>query len=96
MEDQRVDESADPQGHTENGLYCFLNPERPCSGECMAFTVTESESPTLGAQQKNCSVIVSVERLGRFAGGIMQILKKGQADTARANVQSPPDPMGRR
>lgn len=93
MEDETQSQSqAEP---SENGLFCFIDAGRPCSAECMAFTNLESESPNLGPQQKNCSVIVGVERLGRFAGGIMQLLKRSQSDAQReASSKPPPSPMG--
>ena len=80
----------DPTKVYENGLFCFLNSSRPCSSECMAYTVTPTESPTLGDQQKNCVLIVGVERLGRFSGAIMTLLKNKTADEVRRSHKSPP------
>ena len=93
-----MDEETQSQNLAEpstNGLYCFIDADRPCSPECMAYTSQQSESPTLGMQQKNCSLIVGVERLGRFAGGIVQLLKRAQSDAQReAGTKPPPSPMG--
>jgi hypothetical protein len=67
-----------------HGLFCFMNMDRPCSADCMAYTPYDSESKYLPDQAKNCTILVSVERLGRFTGGIMKVLKdregKGDAD----------------
>jgi hypothetical protein len=77
-----------------NGLMCFLDTDRMCGADCMAFTTQRSESPYLNHQQQNCAVIVGVERLGRYAGGIMKILRDDKADRARENQKPPPSPAG--
>lgn len=61
----------------ENGLVCFFNMDRPCGPDCMAYTTTPSESVGMNLQQKHCIALVSVERLGRFSGVLVQLLKKG-------------------
>ena len=77
-----------------NGLVCFMNMDRQCGADCMAYSTLPSESKYLGEQQKHCVAIVGVERLGRYAGGILSLLTKKKADDARAGVQSPPNPTG--
>lgn len=92
---QQHAQDEDPERVTqENGLFCFLNSARPCSSECMAYTVHPAESQSLGDQQKNCVLIVGVERLGRFSGAIMTLLKNKAADEARTSVKPPPNPAG--
>jgi len=76
-----------------NGLNCFLNDVRVCGSDCMAYTTFASESPYLNDQQKHCSAIVGIERLGRYAGGILSLLKNDKADAGRAK-KAPPDPKG--
>lgn len=61
----------------DNGLICFFNMDRPCSADCMAWTTQPSESTVLNQQQKHCIALVSVERLGRFSGVLVQLAKKG-------------------
>lgn len=78
----------------KNGLNCFLNDSRPCGADCMAYTTFPSESPHLNEQQKHCMAIVSVERLGRYAGGLLSLLRKSEADQKRYSRTSPPDPKG--
>jgi hypothetical protein len=68
----------------KNGLACFINGDRICGADCMAFTTVPSESPYLNEQQKHCSLIVSAERLGRYAGGILSLFKKADADSKRS------------
>lgn len=80
--------------HESNGLICFLDPERVCGADCMAYTTMPSESPYLNDQQKHCMLIVSAERLSRYAGGALSLMRNSKADTARKGTP-PPDPMGK-
>jgi hypothetical protein len=79
---------------TRNGLMCFIDGDRECGADCMAWVTFPSESPYLSEQGKNCAVLVGVERLGRYSGGIMKTLKNTKEDTARDQQQAPSDPMG--
>lgn len=88
-----------------SGLMCFLDDTRECGADCMAY-LPEPADPTvtsLGPQQKNCILIVSVERLGRYSAGVVSILRKGQertekdaADEKRTNFGPVLSPLGRR
>jgi hypothetical protein len=85
----------------QNGLMCFLNAERECGADCMAYTLEGTESKTMGLQQKNCLLLISVERMGRYAGNIASAANKMQqrsateaADRVRLGVNPPPDPRG--
>lgn len=78
----------------KNGLVCFLNMDRPCGPDCMAYTTKPSESPDLNNQQRNCVFIVGVERLGRHSGIIAKLIRDGQADAQRRQQKPPPNPMG--
>ena len=69
--------------HERNGLICFMNEERQCGADCMAYSTQPSESPYLGPQQKHCTLIVAVERLGRHTGGLLSLMKKSNADAQR-------------
>lgn len=64
----------------DNGLLCAFNADRQCGPDCMAFTTVAAESPTLGPQQKNCVLIVSAERVGRYLGGLVSLSKKKVAN----------------
>lgn len=77
-----------------NGLICWLHPERECGPDCMAFTTAPAESPVLNDQQKNCAAIVSLERMGRFGGLLVQILKRYFQDSQRADQPPPQKPFG--
>ena len=79
-----------------NGLVCFLNADRACGPDCMAYVTFPSESLLMSEQQKHCIVLVSTERLARFTGGILSQMRKGQEDAQRGGTKSPPDPMGGR
>lgn len=89
-----LEPEATPGGPAETGLFCFLNIDRPCSAECMAYVTTESESPALSDQQKRCTLLVAAERLGRYAGGGVSLLRKHMEDAKRAGA-SPPSPGGK-
>lgn len=77
---------------SHNGLLCFLDGARECGADCMAYTVEPTESKNLSIQQKNCTLLVAVERLGRFMGNLSTDVHKMKADGAR-NVPPPPDPL---
>lgn len=80
--------------HEKNGLNCFLNDSRVCGPDCMAYTTFPSESPYLTAEQQHCSALVGMERLGRYAGGLLQLFKKRDADERRFQREEPPNPKG--
>ena len=81
-------------------LYCFLNEERQCGADCMAYrSMPEEPSPYLDQAQTHCLILASVERLGRGVHGVGSLLKqmKVQADDAKRNPNHPPpNPLGRR
>lgn len=87
----------------KNGLMCFLDDTRECGPDCMGYVTEQVAAPSiLGPQQKNCILIISAERIGRFLGNSVTLNKQAQdkankeaADKARANVKLPPDPLGR-
>lgn len=86
------------------GLFCFLNSDRPCGPDCMAYTthVKRAASSELNAQSAHCSVLVSLERAGRnltvIAGDVHHHLVgqgKRTADAAReAQVNATQTPFG--
>ena len=86
----------------KNGLMCFLDATRECGADCMAFVTEPVEAPTvLGPQQRNCILVISAERVGRYMSGLVQLVRKGQeasnkeaADRKRTQVAPPPDPRG--
>lgn len=84
------DELEDDDTH---GLVCFLSHERPCGADCMAFITQPSESPALNEQQKCCIALVSLERLGRYSGGLLKMVNNFIADVERG-TPSPKDPKG--
>lgn len=84
-----------------NGLFCFLDSSRECGADCMAYTTEASENKAMSTQQRNCLVLVSVDRLGRFMGNMATSAHKMQtraatdaADRARQSQPTPPNPRG--
>lgn len=72
-----------------NGLMCFINMDRQCGHDCMAYTTQGSESPTLNDQQKNCVIVVGLERLGRYSGGLLKVVKNQIEDETRHRKSKP-------
>lgn len=93
-DEQFLHEPDEMEDTPENsGLFCFFNMDRPCNADCMAYTDENAETPYLSNQQKACTLLVAVERLGRYSGGIMKIIKdsakeesNAKADQARAGA----------
>jgi len=83
------DEEVQPSDDNQN-LMCFLNDVRECGPSCMAFKDQVSESPYLDVQQKNCTLLVAVERVGRYSGGLFKLLKDFKDDAARAKTSTKP------
>lgn len=84
------------------GLYCFLDSDRVCSADCMAFSTRYEDESFLDPQQRQCLLLVSLEKLPRFVGGGVSILKKEynarqseRGDRHRAAHVPPPDPSGK-
>jgi hypothetical protein len=64
----------------EEELYCFINADRECGPECMAFSSVPAESPHLSMRQRSCTLLVGVERAGRYMGGLVQLVRSAQQD----------------
>lgn len=79
-------------------VFCFINFERVCGPDCIAFTSKPADSTHLDPQQRHCLVLISGERLARHAaigvkivGDMMTFMKQSDADTKRT-AQKPPTP----
>ena len=93
-----------PNMKVDGGLMCFLDNSRECGPDCMAFLGfgQEADTQNLSPQQRQCLLISSVEKIGRFSGIIAKILyddsvaaKKAAADSRRTEGLRPPGPMDR-
>ncbi len=104
-----LDEEEDEAGYhpsiKEGGApYCFLNADRECGPACMAYQMpleNNPPSPSLSGEQNACALLVGVERLGRFMGGVYTLIKsstgqerKARDDATRQQHPPPPNPMG--
>lgn len=78
---------------------CFLNNERFCTPECIAYLNKVPEGPAyLGEQWARCHVLVNVDRAGRHlvvlastVGELKNHIKNEAADKARPKpVPEPP------
>lgn len=84
-----------------NGLYCFLNANRPCGADCMAFVAAPDGPDYQDQQWANCLLLVNAHRGGKHlvvlaasANEMLQHSKRTTADRAR-NQPPPPSPTGR-
>lgn len=79
--------------NVRNGLICFMDMDRQCGADCMAYQTLPSESVYLNDDQKHCTLLVAAERLGRYSGGILKHLKDVAADSRRATTGSTTPPI---
>jgi hypothetical protein len=90
----QADTDTEEEEQPANGLYCFLDSARECGPDCMSYTSTESESKSLSHQQKNCTLLVSVDRISRYVGQAASTYQKRSGDQARTSHTPPKDPRG--
>ena len=85
----------DPEGST----CCFLNSERVCGPDCIAF-IPQIEKPThsdfIGKEWSKCHILINLHRGGKHlvilaeaAGNLVGSLKKQSADAQRTNQPEP-------
>lgn len=74
----------------KNGLMCFLNADRPCGADCMAFTTDKASGPEYLGQWSDCMLLQSAHRsakhlviLAQVAGEASTRAKKAADDAAR-------------
>lgn len=57
---------ADPNGPAISGLACFMNQDRVCGSDCMAFLPQVPDgSQYIGEQWAHCHLLVNADRAGR-------------------------------
>ena len=95
--EEEVDETSRPQQQIHTALSCFISETRFCGPDCMAYMSQPAEVP-LDPQQRNCLLLVSVERLARhtainvkIASDALTFSKAIDAVTKRSQ-QKPPTP----
>lgn len=81
----QADEDDDKKG---NGLLCFLNSERHCGSDCMAFAAPPAGADYQEQQWANCKVLVSLHQGGKHLVVLAQTAVNTAADKKR--VQAPP------
>jgi hypothetical protein len=84
-----------------NGLTCFLNMERACGPDCMAFDAAPEGPDYKDRQWANCMLLVNAHRggkhlivLAQVGAEIVRKAKTEAADRARINQPPPPSPVG--
>src|SRR5690606_10644440 len=91
-----------PDEHVPEGTekYCFIDSNRPCTAECMAFLVVRPEGPDYEGQQwAACSLLVNMHRGGKHltvlasqGAAVLKDMRIKMADEKRLN--QPPPPRG--
>ena len=65
-------------------VYCFIDYQRPCSADCVAYTTFPRDNKHLEATQRHCVVIQTAElgarSLNILAGIANQALKENKSD----------------
>lgn len=84
-----------------NGLMCFLNMERPCGADCMAFDAVPEGADYKDKQWANCMLLVNAHRggkhlivLAQMGTEIVRRAKTEAADRSRTTQTPPPSPKG--
>lgn len=84
---------------TDIHLQCFIDPDRRCGPDCMAYTlrVPEGEDYKGESQWAHCTVLVSMHRLGKHSVILASVAddgvrrwKSAMADRARSDQPKPP------
>lgn len=69
------------------GPSCFLNQERVCGPDCMAYLTKPPEGPAyMGEQWAQCHLLVNADRTGRHLSIITTLVRNQQADAIRAQA----------
>ncbi len=83
------------------GLACFLNAERMCGADCMAFDAAPDGADYKDKQWANCMLLVNAHRggkhlivLAQVGSALVQSAKNEAADRLRSNQPLPPSPKG--
>jgi hypothetical protein len=82
-----------------SGLICFLNNERECGPDCMAFDYAPQSEDYKDKQWANCMLLVNAHRGGKhlvmlasIGAELQKKVKTEAADRARTNQPPPPVP----
>lgn len=98
------DESGPKHLPVQDELYCFLNRDRPCGADCMAYKSMPDENRHLDPSQAHCVLVDSAEKAGHglqvlaaVFGAWIKRQKIKEADDKRAAAigeVKPPTPVG--
>ena len=87
----------DHEDVAKNGLVCFLDKDRPCGADCMAYTEQPEGQDYQGKQWANCMLLVNAHRGGKHltilasvGGELVKKAKNEAADRLRTNQPPPP------
>lgn len=72
----------EPEEQIDRGGMCFLNNERYCAADCLAYAPAPIQLEGLTLDQSNCLLLVSAHRLAKMSAIFVQ-MKKEEHDMAR-------------
>lgn len=75
--------------HETNGLNCFLDGNRECGADCMAYISSPPDILGLEGQPANCFLLLSSHQLTHRVG----VLAKAVVDASKTHPK-PPNPTG--
>lgn len=92
---------SDSQDKPDDKLLCFLNKDRFCGPDCMAYKTIPDDNKQLDKGQQHCVLLSAIERTGRSTNIIAQLIdtilkrdKTKDADAKRGSPPAPPSPYG--
>ncbi len=83
MGDSFVHPPGELEDDASSGLVCFIDSERVCGPDCMAFSVAADGGPALSDEQRRCVLLSAVERLGRHSGLALKAINDAASSAER-------------
>jgi hypothetical protein len=87
---QAEEEEKSTEEQKGTGLFCFLNGERGCGPDCMAYAAPPAGADYQEQQWANCKVLVALHQGGKHLIVLAQMASNAAAD--RKRTQPPPPP----
>lgn len=91
MEAEQPEQGYHPNQTEPSGLCCFLQQERVCGADCMAFLPQPPQGVHYqGEQWAHCQLLVNADRVGRHLVIITQQLGQLKGEQLRQSRNQPP------
>jgi hypothetical protein len=82
----------DPDKKQTNGLYCFLDCDRECGADCMAYASPPQGNDYNGRQWAQCKLVVAAHQTAKHLTVLAQIVKDDSDDRKRTGQPAPQAP----